>query len=185
MNTDKSLTTSILGPALATAAILLVPLMGMQFTEEVAWTLSDFFISGILLFSTGLTYKLITTKSTELPYRVAVGSAIASGLLLIWANLAVGVIGSEENPINLLYFAVIAIGFVRAFVVHFRPKGMILTMFTMAFAQALVAVIALAGGYYQSPHSTIMHILGINGFFITLFIISALLFRRAERRNSE
>lgn len=184
MNTDKSLTTSILGLSLATGIILLVPLIAMQFTEEVIWTLSDFVIAGLLLFGTGLTYILVKAKSSELTYRIAVGFGLISGFFLLWVNLAVGIIGSEDNPINLLYFAVIAVGLIGSFMARFQPDGMVLTMFGMAFVQALVAAIALIGGYYQSPPSTVTHILSINGLFITLFVTSALFFRHSAQKYS-
>ena len=49
--------------ALGTAFILLVPLVAMQFTDEVAWDLADFVVAGILLFGAGLAYELIATKA--------------------------------------------------------------------------------------------------------------------------
>lgn len=52
--------------ALATGLILLVPFLAMQFTDEVAWTLSDFVIAGTLLFGTGLTYVLVARKTEKL-----------------------------------------------------------------------------------------------------------------------
>lgn len=177
MKTDRNFYQSIALMALTTGLLLMIPLIAMQFTEEVVWTLSDFIFAGTLLFGTGLTYKLITRKSGETIYRIAVGFALFTGLFLIWTNLAVGIIGSEDNPVNLLYFGVIFVGIIGALMARFRSKGMDLTMFAMALAQALVAAIALIGGFYQSPPSTVFHIIGINGFFITLFIVSALLFR--------
>ncbi|WP_445666265.1 hypothetical protein [Fodinibius sp. AD559] len=177
MKTDSNLYQSIASLAFVTGLILMIPFTAMQFTEEVVWTLNDFIFAGILLFGTGLTHKLITRKSDETIYQIAVGFALFTGLFLIWTNLAVGIIGSEDNPINLLYFGVIFVGIIGALMARFQSQGMALTMFAMALAQALVAAIALIGGFYQSPPSTVFHIIGINGFFITLFLVSALLFR--------
>lgn len=89
MNTDKSLFRYIIVLALITGFLLLIPLVAMQFTDEVAWTLSDFVVAGILLFGTGLTYKLVTRKSDETVYRVAVGLALATGFFLIWAAVII------------------------------------------------------------------------------------------------
>jgi hypothetical protein len=47
---------NIIRIVLATAFILLIPLLAMQFTDEVAWDLADFVIIGTLLLGTGLTY---------------------------------------------------------------------------------------------------------------------------------
>jgi hypothetical protein len=187
MNTDQKLYQPIAGLAFTTAIILLIPLLAMQFTNEVHWTLSDFIFAGGLLFGTGLMYILVTrilaTRSAEenTLYRVAVGFALFTGLFLMWVNAAVGIIGSEENPFNVMYFGVIAVGIIGGLIARFQPQGMIRTMFAMAITQALITAIALIGGFYQSPPSTVFHIIVVNGFFITLFIVSALLFRYVEQ----
>jgi hypothetical protein len=184
MNTVRKFYQSIAGPASVTIFLLLIPLLAMQFSEEVVWTLTDFLVAGTLLFGTGLTYKLTTRKSAEITYRIAIGLALFTGLLLIWINLAVGIIGSEGNPLNLLYLAVLAVGIVGTFISRFKSKGMALTVFSMAIAQTLVAIITLILGIYQSASNSVTEILGINGFFIALFLISALLFRYAARNQS-
>lgn len=176
MNTDYKLTPSIIKLAGATGLLLLIPLIAMQFTAEVNWTLIDFIIAGTFLFGTGLAYKLITCTSKNTAYRVAIGFALFTGLFLLWVNGAVGIIGTETNPINTFYFGVIAVGIIGGLTVRFQPKGMIYTMLAMAFTQAVIASIALTGGFYQSPPSSVIQIIGINGFFIFLFIVSALLF---------
>ena len=53
-----------------------------------------------------------------------------------------------------------------------------------ALAQALVAVIALIAGKHQAPISSVFEIVGLNGFFVALFIGSAWLFRHAARQQS-
>lgn len=130
---------------------------------------------------TGLTYKLITRKSDKIDYQLAIGFALATGLFLIWVTRAVGIIGSEDNPANLQYFGVIAVGLIGAFIARFQPNGMAITMFAMGLAQALVATITLAGSYFQTPPSTVFQIIAINVFFMTLFIVSTLVFRYAVR----
>ena len=52
------------------AVILLIPLVAMQFTSEVAWSASDFVLIGGLLVGTGLLCELLlrTVKKTE--YRI-------------------------------------------------------------------------------------------------------------------
>ncbi|MEX0662963.1 MAG: hypothetical protein WEA58_02075 [Balneolaceae bacterium] len=179
MNTDKSLFRSIAMLAVSTGLLLLIPLIAMQFSNDVVWTLSDFIFAGTLLFGTGLTYKLITRKSGEIIFRMAVGFALFTGFFLIWSNLAVGIIGSENNAINLLYFGVIFIGIIGAFIARFKSKGLALTMFAMAIIQALITVTAFITGMHHLPEVTVYHILAVNGFFITLFIVAAMLFRFA------
>ena len=109
--------------AVVTGLILMIPLVAMQFTDEVAWTLFDFVVMGALLFGAGLTYELVARKGSSIAYRAAVGIACAAGLLLVWVNGAVGIIGSENNDANLMYFGVIAVGFIGAFAAQFPAAG--------------------------------------------------------------
>ena len=180
MKTDTPLYQSVTLLAAVTAVILLIPLLSMSLTNEVIWSFSDFVIAGILVFGTGLIYIAATRKSRAVLYRLAVGLALSTALFLVWANLAVGIIGSEDNPINLLYFGVLGVGAIGTLSVRFRPRGMVPTLYATALSQALVTAIALAGGFYQSPPSSVIEILAINGLFIALWVSSALLFKKAN-----
>jgi len=55
----------------------------------------------------------------------------------------------------------------------------------MALAQALVGGIALAAGLGSTGPIWPMDILGLTGFFVTLFVGSGLLFRNAARDRAE
>lgn len=81
----------ILFVALATAAILMIPLIAMQFTAEVNWTLSDFVAMGILVSGTGLLYVLFSSMVKKKKHRIAIGLGLAVAFLWLWAELAVGV----------------------------------------------------------------------------------------------
>lgn len=179
MNTQTNLIRSIAEPALVTLLLLSIPFTASYYTDEVVWSLSDYILAGILLFGTGLTYKLVTNKTANTAYKVAVGFALFSGLFLIWSNLAVGIIGSEDNIFNLIYFGLPFIGIIGAIVVRFKAKGLASTMFTLCFAQLLITVIALFRGMHKVPGSSVIEVIGVNTFFIFLFGISALLFRYA------
>lgn len=120
------------------------------------------------------------TKTRGIAYRAAVGVALAVAFLLAWINLAVGIIGSEDNPANLMYVGVLAVGIAGAVVARFQPYGMARALFATALAQALVAVISLLPGL-DSSSSPPIEILAVNGFFVALFVGSALLFRHAGR----
>lgn len=160
--------------AFVTGLLLLVPLVAMQFTDEVRWNLADFLVAGALLFGAGATYQLLATRTENLAYRAGAGVAVAAALMLVWANLAVGLIGSEDNLANLMYLGVLAVGIAGALVARFQPRGMARALFAMALAQALVAMIALG-----LPSSRPLELVAINGFFVALFAGSAFLFRRA------
>ena len=76
--------------AMATVALLLIPLVAMQFTREVDWTAGDFLVMGVLLFSAGAAFVLLARK-LDRRYRPLVALVCLGALLWIWAELAVGV----------------------------------------------------------------------------------------------
>jgi hypothetical protein len=174
-----TLTKSIIRLALVTALLLLIPLVTMQFTHEVVWTLSDFIIAGVLLFGTGLTYLLVARLGSNATYRLAVGVAVMAGLLLIWINLAVGFIGSENNPANLLYSGVLATAFIGAIAARFRPQGMAYAMFAAALVQFVVPFIA-ASIWKPEVNLGMMQVLALNTIFAGIWATSGWLFRRAS-----
>ena len=123
-----------------------------------------------------------TTKPGNTAYRAAVGVALAAAFILVWLSLGVGIIGKDGDPANLMYFGVLAVGVVGALIVRFQPQGMARALFATALAQVLVAVIALAAGL-GLPWSGPLEILGLTGFFVALWLISAWLFRQAAREQ--
>lgn len=182
MKTDNPAYRSAIGVALAAAFVLLLPLLAMQITGEVVWDLADFAVAWTLLVGAGLTYKLVARKMGNIAYRAAVGVAVATALLLVWVNLAVGLIGNEGNPANLMYGGVLAVGIIGALIARVQPQGMARALFATALAQALVAVIALIAGLGY-PASGPLEIVILNGFFAALWVGSAWLFWNAAREQ--
>ncbi len=68
--------------------------MAMQFTKEVNWTISDFLVMGILLFTTVFTIDFVLKKLKTLKSRLILIVGIVVLLALVWAELAVGIFGS-------------------------------------------------------------------------------------------
>lgn len=168
----------------AAAVVLLLPLVAMRFTDEVNWDMADFLVFGGLLVGAGVSYELAARMTGNIAYRAGAGVALAAAFILVWVNGAVGIIGSENNSANLMYAGVLATGIVGAIIARFQPQGMARALFATAFAQALVAAVALIAGP-GSPQSGPLEIVGLNGFFFALFIGSALLFRQAARGRPE
>ena len=181
----QNITRRLIVWAVVVALILLIPLVAMQFTSEVNWTLSDFVFAGVLLFGTGLTYELVARKAGGTAYRAAVGVALGAAFLLVWINAAVGIIGNEDNPTNLMYFGVLAVGIIGAMIARFQPKGMALALFATAFAQMLVPLIALIAWRPSLDDAPgILGVFMLNAFFVMLFVVSAFLFRRATQEDN-
>ena len=84
----------LIGIVLTVALLLLIPLIAMQFTNEVDWKLPDFAIMGILLLGTGLLCELVMRKVKKAGHRIALCVVILIVLLLTWLELAVGIFGT-------------------------------------------------------------------------------------------
>ncbi len=166
------------------ALMLLLPLFAMQVTDEVDWGVADFAVLGAMLVGAGGTYELAARMTGDNAYRAAVGVALAAASILVWMNLAVGIIGTEDNPANLMHGGVLAVGIVGAAIARFQPRGMARALSATALAQVLVAVIALTAGLGSTGPSWPGGILMLTGFFAALWLVSAWLFRDAARKQT-
>lgn len=161
------------------ALILLLPLVAMQVTDEVVWTVSDFVFAGVLVLSVGIPLELTVRKTGDAAYRAAAGVALVGAFLLVWINAAVGITDSDADG---MYLGVVALGIVGAIVARFRPRGMARVLVATALAQAMTGVIVLVAGVVPA-HNSPLKILAISGVFVVLFVGSALLFQEAARRG--
>lgn len=184
MNTQAKLSTHFIRIGIGTALILLIPLIAMQFSNEVAWDLLDFIVSGVLLSGTGAGFIIISRLSDQIMYRTALGIALFSALLLVWVNGAVGLVGSENNDFNLLYFGVALLLIIGAFISRFRAKGMAIALFVTTAVQASTILVAIFTAQHQSAESSVIEIILVNVFFTTLFLISGGLFWKVEEEPS-
>ena len=75
-------------------ALLLLPLVVMQFTDEVDWSPSDFLVMGVLLAAAIFIIELILRRVVKKQHRVALCIVVLLVFLLIWAELGVGIFGS-------------------------------------------------------------------------------------------
>jgi hypothetical protein len=117
-----------------------------------------------------MTMTSIAARPTA--YRFAIGIAAMGALLLMWFYGAVAEEGDSPGP---LFFAVIAALVVGTVVARLRPRGMAYALMVTALMQLVFAAVAvISWGQY-------VEILAFNGFFVLLWVGSALLFWRAER----
>jgi len=82
--------------ALGTGLILLIPLIAMQFTNEVSWDIKDFFVMGFLLLSTATLFVLVSRRAPR-RRRVVIGVIFTAVFVYIWAELAVGIFTNLGN----------------------------------------------------------------------------------------
>lgn len=163
----------------ALAALLLFPAVAMQFSDEVAWTASDFVFAGVVLIVPGLVVELTVRLIREPAYRAGVGAALLATVLLIWFTGAVGIIGSEDDPANLMFGAVLVVALLGSVLGRFQPGGMMRAMLAAAVAQAAVGIIALAARFGAPDPSWPWDVVGATGLFVALWLTSAGLFRMA------
>jgi hypothetical protein len=108
--------------------------------------------------------------SSSLAARAGAAVAILTAFLTIWCNLAVGMIGSEDNPYNLLFFGVVLLALLGAIAARFRTRGTALAMGAAAAAQAVVAAIGLSADARGAI---------LSALFALPWLLAAGLFRKA------
>lgn len=152
-------------------ALLLSPFIAMQFTAEVTWTGFDFAVAGILLGGTALLIEFGCRFSRSAAGRAGWALIVLTSLLLIWINLAVGIIGNEDNSANQLYLVVLASIAIGALLVRFKAKGMSYVMIVTAALQIAVEIVIQVAGLGAAPV--------INAAFAMLWLLAAGLLRNA------
>lgn len=157
------------------ATLLSVPLIAMQFTLEVNWTAFDFVVMGAMLGAVCLAFELAIRTARNTYYMLGAGLAAGTAFLITWSNLAVGIVGNENNPVNLIFFGIVAIALVGAMVSRLQPSGMARAMGIACIAQAATVVLALVKG---GPVVAV-----ILGVFTAMWLLSALLFGKAAQAN--
>ena len=160
---------------------LIVPAVAMRLTDEVNWSAGDFVFAAVLVLAVGLPLDLAVRKSSDLAYRAGAALALGTAFLIVWINGAVGIIGSENDAVNLLFVAVLAVGVIGALAARFRPLGLSRALAATALAQAMVAVGALVAGW-TTVETTPVEIVAL-WVFVALWAASASLFRVSARRQ--
>jgi hypothetical protein len=156
------------------ALFLLMNAVMMQFTDAINWTVVDFVFAGVLLFGSLGVYEIATRTRSSTRYRAGIGLATGATVLLIWGNAAVGVTDSAADG---LYFGTAALAIIGIIIALFRPGWGARAMFAVAFTLVLASGTSLVAGMVPNGTSSLFEILGITGFYVALFLGSAMLLR--------
>ena len=148
------------------------------------WDLLDYVVFGAMLGGVSIAWWLVRRASGAKYYRLAAGFALAATFLLVWVNAAVGIIGSENNDSNLLFFGVPVVALLGALLARFHPNGMAHAMFAAAMAQVLIAAVALVAGWGSDGPAWPRDVLVMSGFFTAMWLLSGLLFRKAAGEST-
>lgn len=156
------------------ALVLLLPLVAMRFPGTgVDWTGSDFAAMASLLLLPCLAFEAAVRVGRSHAFVLACGIAAAAAFVLTWANLAVGIIGDEDNPANLLFFAVPVVAVLGAAWSRLQAQRLARAMEFTAVVQGLACLVALALDG--------LHVFALTSGFVAMWVLSAQLFRRAAR----
>jgi hypothetical protein len=163
------------------AALLLVPAVAMRFTAEVNWSVLDFAFAAIMLAMAGGAAEIFVRRANGRAYMAGAALMIFGAFFLVWVNLAVGIIGSEQNGANLLYAGVVAVVVGGAIVSRVRSAGLMRTCVAAATLQALIGLAAVTVGWGADgpiwPHDVI----GVTAILVAIWLGAAALFARATR----
>jgi hypothetical protein len=176
-------TKTLLPILLVPSCIVAIPAVAMAFQAEGwAWSGFDFVAMWVLIAGAVAAYKFVASQVPDRAYRAAAGLAVIAGLVLVWMNGAVGLIGSEDNPANLLYGGVLLVGVAGAVIARLQPLGMAWALWATAAAQLLVPVVAFI--LWRPDFSPgVMKVFLLNSGFVLTFAASAQLFRHAASRS--
>ncbi|MEY3338358.1 MAG: hypothetical protein RL245_1350 [Pseudomonadota bacterium] len=155
------------------AAVLALPAIAMQFSKEIAWGPEDFAVVGALLALLCLTVELAARTSSKRYFLAGVVLAGIGGFALIFINVAVGIIGSEEDPRNLVFYSIPALGFLGALITRFKSTVLVRLLVIMSAIQLSAAFLA--------PVDMRHIMIPFTGIFVGLWLSSALLIQRSTR----
>ncbi len=172
---------TVLRVAIVALALLMVPLVASRVVEGWNWGPGAFLFTYVLFFGTGMAYTLIARRMNVWAYKAAVALALVAGFVMGWATMVH--MSETENPLNLMYFGVLAVGAVGAALVRLEARGMALAMYAMAVALAFAWLVTQVL-FADAPAGPVWNTGIIHGGFVLVFAAAGLLFRRASLHGS-
>ena len=159
------------------AVLLALPAVAMRLrVDGVDWSGSDFVVMGVLLAAACGAYEGMVRLSGDWIYRAAAGITVLASFLLVWANLAVGLVADGANAYNLAFLGVLGVGVAGALLARFEAAGLSRTLVAMAIAHAFIVGAALASGVDR---------LGalVTSAWLAPWLLAAILFRMSATRR--
>ncbi|MBM3724888.1 MAG: hypothetical protein FJW40_05640 [Acidobacteria bacterium] len=160
--------------ALGALVALMAPLVGSRVVPGWNWPVKAFVLVYVLFFLTGMAYALISRRMGAWSYKAGVGVALVAGFAFGWSNMVHT--SESDNPANLLYFSVLAVGCVGAWLARLRAGGLAWTLFAMVATLGVVAVMVPSGAPPYHERNAVGHVA-----YAVLFGVAGLLFRHANR----
>jgi hypothetical protein len=161
-------------------------LLALPLVAQAPWTLFDYIFMAALLGIAGLLVELgVKLSAGSIAYRIGAGIAVLACFLLVWVNGAVGLLGDEGNPANLMFGGVIAVAAIGAAMARFRPVGMARAMVAAAAAQVLAGAVGLGAGWASPGYDGLYEVVLGTTLFGGLWLVAAALFAQAQRERGK
>lgn len=167
----------IVRSALVALGMLTVPLVASRVVEDWHWEARGFVLVYVLFFGAALAYGLIARRMGAWSYKLAVGLALVAGFVLGWGNMVH--MTELENPAYLVYFGLLVMGGVAAWVARLEAGGLARTLFAMAVVLAAMNGVQLLFSPEAPVGAARNQAIG-RGVCALVFAASGLLFRRAS-----
>lgn len=74
--------------------LLLIPIIGTIISEDVQWNLYDFLIAAVLLVGIAMAFNLVASSYKKNTKLVVIGIGFAALIVLLFIELAVGILGT-------------------------------------------------------------------------------------------
>ena len=162
-------------------ALILTPLVAMQFTSDVHWTPADFIFAIVVFGSVGLGLEIAARRKNG-AYTAGAGIALLVCLMTVWFTGAVGIIGNENEDSNMLFLGVVLIALLGSTLAAFRPPGMAVAMIAAAVAQLAVPPLAALVSDSSMDAIWARHVIVLTIAFTAMWLVAARLFRIAAQR---
>ena len=160
-------------------ALILTPLVAMQFTQEVNWNEADFVVATAIFGIVGGLIELAVRVSINWYFRFGAMFAVLAGFMPVWTNLAVGMIGNEDNPINLWFGIVLFIAVAGSLATRLHGSILPFAMFFAGMVQIAIGTFAgILGTDIRGGKFTII-------LSLMWFIASLLFWRARQIRNAK
>ena len=158
--------------------LLLVPFIAMRVTSEVNWTLGDFIFAGLMLAALCGTIELAVRRSSKAIYRWAITLAALGAFVVVWVNLAVGIVASEDNAYNVVFMAIILATLLASAFVRLRARAMAKILPVTAVTLLIALGVGQMLGSDELHGTRLAEWTGVT-LFAGMFAVSAMLFRDA------
>lgn len=162
---------------LGAAALLLTPLVMMQFIPDWNWTVGSFLVAGTVIAGVLLLYELAERISDRRAYRIGSAIALGTSFLLVWSTLV------RDDSQGIGFFLVVMTASVGAFAGRFSADAMARTMLGVATMQALLGLaVATAPIVARVPGASTWYLM-YSGVFGLAWLIAAGSFYAAAKAD--